>query len=127
MFLMGMMASCITIVFEAPLQQCHSVQWSLADGQIEDLVLVTAGAHGSVQWWNNLLQGRPFLDPIQQITITKECFRGGLWEVHFTGGTVDVPTVKGMLAHQQGHHINYVKHLDKHLALRAAFRSLRAR
>ncbi|KAJ1136384.1 hypothetical protein NDU88_002801, partial [Pleurodeles waltl] len=54
MKLLGMMSSCIAIVPNArlhmrPLQQCLATQWTQAQGQLQDLVLIDRQTHTSLQ------------------------------------------------------------------------------
>ena len=120
MRMLGMMASCITIVPQArlhmrPLQQCLAKQWSQAEGQLEDLVLIKASTHRSLQWWTNknLLAGRPFWDPVPQITLTDASLGG--WEAYL-GNRI----IHGLWTPlQKADHISYLELLDIQLALKA--------
>ncbi|KAJ1150796.1 hypothetical protein NDU88_003585, partial [Pleurodeles waltl] len=88
------MASCIAIVPHArlnmrTLRQCLSQQWSQAQGQLQDLVLLDRQTHKSLQWWNlsNLMKGRSFQDPVPQTTTTIDASMIG-WGAHLNNLTI---------------------------------------
>ena len=77
---------------------------------MEHLVLVKASVHHFLQWWNsnNLLQGRPFKDPIPQVTISMDASEVG-WGAHLNCMTVQALWTP----QQQRHHINRKQQLHR--------------
>lgn len=120
MCLLGMIASCIARLHMLPLQECLAAQRSQAEGHWEDLVLVWASSHCSLQWWNNnnLLQGRTFLDPFPQATITMNSSSLMGCRAHLQD-----MTVQGMwVPHPKGFHINQQELLAIQIILKFFFR-----